>query len=312
MEKTAIIGCGTMGHSIAISIAWAGSKVNIYGVNNEDVEKAKKSLAFKLNVMVENEIFTKELAESIKNNIVFFTSLEETVENSTFIIEAIPEILELKQEMYKQLEALVDEHVVIASNTSGLQPSLLSEKMKYKERFLITHFWNPAHLIPLVEVVKTSCTNEDVVERTMQLLIEINKKPIKVNREIPGFIGNRLQFALYREAQSLFEAGVASKEDIDAAVTYSIGRRLPASGPLLSADMTGLDVVQSITNYLFEDLSNAQKPGDTLSRLVAEEKYGNKNGEGYYTWDDEFSTQKNLEREQLLIQFLKNDMKNEE
>ncbi|MGX9135645.1 3-hydroxyacyl-CoA dehydrogenase family protein [Rummeliibacillus sp. JY-2-4R] len=241
MEKISIIGCGTMGHSIAISIAWAGSNVNIYGINDTDVEKANKSLAFKLNVMVENEVFTKELAESIKKKIIFFTSLEETVADSTFIIEAIPEILELKQDMYKQLEALVDENVVIASNTSGLQPSLLSEKMDHKERFLITHFWNPAHLIPLVEVVKTSFTNEDVVERTMQLLIEINKKPIKLNREIPGFIGNRLQFALYREAQSLYEAGVASKEDIDAAVTYSIGRRLPASGPLLSADMTGLE-----------------------------------------------------------------------
>lgn len=136
----------------------------------------------------------------------------------------------------------------------------------------------------------------------------MKKKPVLLNREIPGFIGNRLQYALFREAQSLLDAGVATKEDIDAAVTYSIGRRLPVTGPLMTADMGGLDVFSAISNYLFEDLSTDQKSGRVLTQLVEENKLGDKSGEGFYTWDEQFSQLKNVEREQMLIHFLKGDM----
>lgn len=188
-------------------------------------------------------------------------------------------------------------------------PSLLAEGMDYPNRFVVTHFWNPGHLIPLVEVVKGEKTDNGTVQRAMQVLQHMNKKPVLLNREIPGFIGNRLQYALFREAQSLLDAGVATKEDIDAAVTYSIGRRLPITGPLMTADLGGLDVFSAISNYLFEDLSTDQKSGRVLTQLVEENKFGDKSGEGFYSWDEQFSMLKNVEREQMLIHFLKGDLK---
>jgi len=312
MENVSIIGCGTMGHSIALSAAWAGLPVKVYGINEKDLENADKGLSSKLKVMIDNDVFSEQVAKRIREKIELSTSLEETIAQSTFIIEVIPEVLEMKKEMYKKIESIVSKNVVIASNTSGFKPSLLAEEMEHPNRFVVTHFWNPGHLIPLVEVVKGKHTDLQTVERAMQVMKEMNKQPILLNKEIPGFIGNRLQYALFREAQSLLDAGVATKEDIDAAVTYSIGRRLPVTGPLMTADMGGLDVFSAISNYLFEDLSTDQKSGTVLMKLVEENKFGDKNGEGFYSWDTDFSEQKNAEREQTLIHFLKNDLKRNE
>ncbi|WP_298471077.1 3-hydroxyacyl-CoA dehydrogenase NAD-binding domain-containing protein [uncultured Psychrobacillus sp.] len=308
MENVSILGCGTMGHSIALSAAWAGLPVKVYGISDQDLQIAKKGLQNKIKVMKDNGLFDEKEATRIMDLIKLSISLEEVVKETTFIIEVIPEVLELKKNMYKKLEALVDKDVIIASNTSGFMPSLLAEGMDHPNRFVVTHFWNPGHLIPLVEVVKGEKTDNGTVQRAMQVLQYMKKKPVLLNREIPGFIGNRLQYALFREAQSLLDAGVATKEDIDAAVTYSIGRRLPVTGPLMTADMGGLDVFSAISNYLFEDLSTDQKSGRVLTQLVEENKLGDKSGEGFYTWDEQFSQLKNVEREQMLIHFLKGDM----
>ena len=309
MEKISILGSGTMGHSIALSAAWAGQPVKVYGINEQDLETANNGLANKLSVMVDNDLFDKADAKRIKDSIQFSTSLEATIEGATFIIEVIPERLELKKEMYATLEKLVGEDVVIASNTSGFMPSLLSEEMIHPNRFVVTHFWNPGHLIPLVEVVKGSKTDEETVQRAMQVIADMNKKPILLQKELPGFIGNRLQYALFREAQALLDSGAASKEDIDAAVTYSIGRRLPVTGPLMTADMGGLDVFSAISNYLFEDLATDQRSGRILSELAAEGKLGDKSGKGFYEWEPAVSRKLNADRERTLIHFLKNDLK---
>jgi len=309
MEKLSIIGCGTMGHSIALSAAWAGIEVKISGVNEQDLATADKGLRNKLTVMVQNDLFNEVMAEEIRKRIVFSTSLEEVVQGATFIIEVIPENRQMKRELYKKIEAICGKDTILASNTSGFTPTSLAEETEYPNRFIVTHFWNPGHLIPLVEVVKGEKTDQETVERTMNLLTEMNKKPILINKEVPGFIGNRLQYALFREAQSLLDEGVATKEDIDAAVTYSIGRRLPKTGPLMTADMGGLDVFSAISNYLFEDLSTKDKSGAHLSNLVNQKKFGDKSGEGFYMWDQETSEAINAEREKTLIHFLKNDRK---
>ncbi|MEK4405417.1 3-hydroxyacyl-CoA dehydrogenase NAD-binding domain-containing protein [Sporosarcina sp. FSL K6-6792] len=309
MEKLAIIGCGTMGHSIALSAAWAGIEVKISGMNEQDLATADKGLRNKLTVMVHNDLFNEAMAEEIRMRIEFSTSLEEVVQEATFIIEVIPENSQMKRELYKEIEAICSKDTVLASNTSGFTPTSLAEEMEYPNRFIVTHFWNPGHLIPLVEVVKGEKTDQVTIERAMNLLNEMNKKPILINKEVPGFIGNRLQYALFREAQSLLDEGVATKEDIDAAVMYSIGRRLPITGPLMTADMGGLDVFSAISNYLFEDLSTEDKSGAYLSNLVNQKKFGDKSGEGFYMWDQETSETINAEREKTLIHFLKNDLK---
>jgi len=312
MENLSIIGCGTMGHSIALSAAWAGFNVKVSGINERDIAIADKGIKDKINVMIENELLSEAEGRNIRERITLVTTIKEVVENTTYIIEAIPEVIELKRNLYQELEQLIGDDVIIASNTSGFTPTLLAEGAINPKRFIVTHFWNPAHLIPLVEIVKGTKTSEDTIKRSMNLMKLMNKKPILIQKEILGFIGNRLQYALFREAQSLLDLGVATKEDIDAAVTYSIGRRLPVTGPLMTADMGGLDVFSAISNYLFGDLSSEKTSGSTLTELVKAGKLGYKNGEGFYDWDEENSKKLNEEREETLIHFLKLDQKKED
>lgn len=311
MEKLSIIGSGTMGHSIALSAAWAGLDVKVLGVDEEDIKWADNGIKNKLRVMVENQLFNEREGEKIRDRIKLLTSLKETVDGATFIIEAIPEDLEIKRTFYQELEQVIGKEVIIASNTSGFTPTSLAEKLLHPERFIVTHYWNPGHLIPLVEVVKGEKTSKETIDRTMEFTRKMNKQPIFLHKEIPGFIGNRLQYALFREAQALLDVGAASKEDIDAAVTYSIGRRLPITGPLMTADMGGLDVFSAISNYLFADLNNDDKSGEILTKLVEEGKHGDKSGEGFYQWDEETSKKINAEREKTLIHFLKLDRERE-
>jgi len=308
MEKLAIIGCGTMGHSIALSASWAGIRVKMYGLTEDDIRNGLHGVSDKLATLLESNLITQEQSSQIFNRISGTQSLDYAVEESTFIVECIPEDLNLKKELFKVLDEMCAKDVILATNTSGLSPSKIAEDTQHPERTLATHFWNSAHLVPLVEVLRGKFTNDETFKRAMNLLKMMNKKPIEVKKEVPGMVGNRLQFALFREAQYLLEQGVASKEDIDAAVTYGIGRRLPVTGPLLSADMGGLDVFASISNYLFKDLNNAEEALPILKKLLAEHHFGQKNGTGYYSWDEKFSDEMNHKREVQLIRFLKEDI----
>ena len=307
MEKLAIIGSGTMGHSIALNAAWSGLNVRMYGLNQDDLTKGLEGIKNKLVGLNQHGLISLQDIEAIQSRISVSQSIDDTVAGSSFVIECIPEDLALKQQLFNHLDKICSPDVILATNTSGLSLSLIAAGTKNPERTVITHFWNPAHLVPLVEVLQADKTSEDTFNRTIALLKYMHKKPIEVKREVPGLVGNRLQFALFREAQYLLEEGIASKEDIDAAVTYSIGRRLPVTGPLLSADMGGLDVFASISDYLFDDLSKSDRSFPTLKKLVEQKKLGNKTAEGYYEWDKDFSTRVNQAREKELIRYLKQD-----
>ncbi|MBY6052578.1 MULTISPECIES: 3-hydroxyacyl-CoA dehydrogenase family protein [Cytobacillus] len=308
MERIAVLGCGTMGHSIALNAAWAGLSVTMQGISDADLEQGWTNMLKKLEVMLNNGILSESEAGHIQENIKMTVSVEEAVQGATFVIEAVPENIQLKIDLFKRLDALCDPDVILASNTSGLSPTEIASETAHPERTVVTHFWNPAHLIPLVEVVRGEKTGDEAVERSFQLLKQMKKKPIEVKKEVPGFVGNRLQYALFREAQYLLEEGIASKEDIDDAVTYGIGRRLPVSGPLMTADMGGLDVFSAISDYLFQHLSSAEESLPALKKLVSEQKLGDKTGEGYYKWDEAFSKEYNQKREAELIRFLKKDL----
>ncbi|PWW31459.1 3-hydroxybutyryl-CoA dehydrogenase [Cytobacillus oceanisediminis] len=303
-----MLGCGTMGHSIALNAAWAGLSVKMQGISDSDLEQGWTNMLKKLKVMLNNGILSDSEAAQIQENIKMTTSVEEAVREATFVIEAVPEDISIKKELFKHLDALCAPDVILASNTSGLSPTEIASETEHPERTVVTHFWNPAHLIPLVEIVRGEETSDEAVERSFHLLQQMKKKPIEVKREVPGFVGNRLQYALFREAQYLLEEGIASKEDIDDAVTYGIGRRLPVSGPFMTADMGGLDVFSAISDYLFQHLSSAEESLPTLKKLVAEQKLGDKTGEGYYKWDEAFSKEYNQKREAELIRFLKKDL----
>lgn len=308
IEKLSILGSGTMGHSIALSASIAGLPVKIWGTNKEDIERGQRDLQGKLEVLAAENIITVSQIKEIQGRIQFMTSMKECIADATFIIEAVPENLELKQELYQQLDQQCGTDVILASNTSGLSPTSIAVFMVQPERMVVTHFWNPGHLIPLVEVVRGERTSDATVKRALTLLTAMGKKPIEVKKDILGSIVNRLQYALFREAQNILEMGAATVEDIDAAVRYSIGRRLPVTGPFMTADMGGLDVFDDISSYLFKDLSSAQASLGEMRRLVDEGKYGQKNGKGFYEWTPEFFNQMNKEREKELIRWLKQDL----
>jgi 3-hydroxybutyryl-CoA dehydrogenase len=311
MEKLSVIGAGTMGHSIALNAAWMNQSVRLYGMDDLDIDRAWSGITTKVNVLVMNDVLSSEEGKNILSNITITSKLEEALDGTTFVIEAIPEDLGLKQKFYQKLDSICSSNVILASNTSGLSPTEIAKLTQYPERVLVTHFWNPAHLIPLVEVVKGQHTSIEAIDRAMKFLRNIKKKPILVKKDIPGFVGNRLQYALFREAQFLLEEGVASMEDIDDAVTYSIGRRLPITGPFMTADLGGLDVFHAISNYLFEDLSTANKSMKSMANLVKEKNYGVKTGKGFYQWDDNFIETIAKHREEFLIERLKVDQVNE-
>ncbi|HEY1010005.1 MAG TPA: 3-hydroxyacyl-CoA dehydrogenase family protein [Daejeonella sp.] len=307
MERLTVIGSGTMGHTIVLNAAWAGIPVNMYGLTESDCAAGIDGIRRKLEVLVRNELIDASEVGGITGRIRPLSSLKDAVKEADFIIECVPEDIALKNDLFRQLDLECGPSVILASNTSGLQLSDIARGTRYPERILITHFWNPAHLVPLVEVLRMPVTREEVFSRTMALLKLMDKRAIEVRKEVPGLVGNRLQFALFREAQHLLDQGVATKEDIDAAVTFGIGRRLSVTGPLLSADMGGLDVFDSVSNNLFKYISKAEQSYPELQELVSEKKYGSKNGQGYYEWDEQFSARMNELREQELIRLKKAD-----
>src|SRR6478736_5241157 len=310
-EELAIIGSGTMGHSIALSASIAGFNVKIWGIDDSDIQRGKHGIDEKLNLLTTYEVVNSNEIKNIKERIYFTNSLRECVNNASFVIEGIPENLYLKQKMFQELDELCSQNVILASNTSGLSPTDIAALTLYPKRTVVTHFWNPGHLIPLVEVIRGEQTSEQAVNQSLELLKHMNKKPIVVQKDILGSIGNRLQYALFREAQYILEQGVASIEDIDKAVCYSIGRRLSVTGPFMTADMGGLDVFDSISTYLFPDLSNHNKSFSKMKNLIDEGNYGQKTGKGFYEWSQQQSKKMNKEREQQLIYWLKKDLEEE-
>jgi 3-hydroxybutyryl-CoA dehydrogenase len=309
MERLTIIGSGTMGHTIALNAAWSGIPVIMYGLSREDTDTGMNGIRTKLGALVKNGLIKLAEVEKITARVHLENSLNNAVKDADFVIECVPEDVALKNSLFRQLDLICGSNTILASNTSGLRLSDIAKDTRQPDRILITHFWNPAHLVPLVEVLRSDVTRDDVFSRTMALLQLMDKKPIEVKLEVPGLVGNRLQFALFREAQHLLDQGVATKEDIDAAVTFGIGRRLPVTGPLMSADMGGLDVFNSVSNNLFKSLSNEQQSYPALQALVSQNNYGYKSGRGYYDWDAEFSARMNELRETELMRFRKEDQK---
>ena len=214
------------------------------------------------------------------------TDLAEACDGSDFLLEAATEDLALKQGLFSAFDRLCPPDTVLATNTSGLSVTAIAGATGRPDRVGGMHFWNPPHLIPLVEVIRADTTSDETSEHLKAVAIRLNKKPIMVRRDIPGFVGNRLQFAVVREALHLLQEGVASAEDIDTAMTAGPGLRYSFLGPLRTADLGGLDVFQAISSYLFASLSADREAPEALHALVEAGKLGAKSGAGFYRYTD--------------------------
>jgi 3-hydroxybutyryl-CoA dehydrogenase len=304
IRQVAVIGAGIMGYGIGQVCAQAGKKVVLVDSSSEVIGTAKDRIGKSLEMLSINGFITGKQVDSALANISLTTRIEE-VGSVDVVFEAIPERLDLKQQLFAQLDNLCGHDTVFASNTSAIPITRLAAFSCYPERVIGTHFYNPAQLIPLVEVITTDTTSPVTRDLMMEFLAEAGKKPVHVAKDIPGFIGNRLQTAIAREAISLVQKGVATSEDIDAVVKHSIALRMLFSGPLEQRDLNGLDTHIAITETLYPDLEDAKEPLPILREMVTNSDLGLKTGKGFYDWTGKDMAAVTKHKSQQLVNLLK-------
>lgn len=307
MKNISVLGTGTMGHGIALFSAMSGLNVVMYGRSDASLERGFNAIKADLNRLEAEGDLNKNDYHNILSKIKGVKTIEEAAKDADFIIESLAEDLKIKREFFEKLDLLCKSQVILATNTSGLSPTEIAENTKHPERIVVTHFWNPPQLIPLVEIVPGAKTSKDTILKTKELIEFIGKKAVCMEKECLGFIGNRLQLALLREAMYIVEQGWAKPEEVDKAMEYGHGRRLPVTGPLSSADLGGLDIFQNISAYLFKDLCDYKEPSKLMQEKVEEGNLGSKTGKGFYNWTKEALEKKQRERTELLLHFIKKD-----
>jgi 3-hydroxybutyryl-CoA dehydrogenase len=277
--RIAVIGAGLMGHGIAQVFALAGHDVTIYDSIAASLDTIKARILINL----------KDLGDDQKavERVTPVSDLVQAVGNADYVVEAILEDLPLKQKLFAEIESYIRPDTILASNTSVIPITRIMEGLKQRERALGTHWWNPPYLVPLVEVIETQWTSRPALDFTMKLHAAAGKKPAHVKKDVPGFIGNRLQHALWREAVALVEHGICDAETVDTVIKSAFGRRLAVLGPLENADMVGTDLTLAIHRTVLPDIDSRPRPSPYLEKLVKDRKLGFKSGEGFRKWSPE-------------------------
>jgi 3-hydroxybutyryl-CoA dehydrogenase len=305
IRNVAVIGAGLMGHGIAQVFAQGGFHVSLFDSEEKVLVSVIPRVRNSLDTLASNGVIRKKDVKPILSRITLVRSLDEAVTNADYVTEAIIEDLGKKQDLFEILDSLCPPTTILASNTSAIMIRDLSAKAVHKERIIGTHFWNPPQLVPLVEVIRGDPTLPEVMETTVRLMKRIGKEPARVNQDVPGFVGNRLQHALWREAISIVEQGIAAPEDVDRVIKMGFGLRLPTVGPLETADLAGLDLVLSIHDYLFPFLDASKKASSLLRSRVQERKLGPKTGEGFYRWSKPYLKKVIQQRDEFLLYWLR-------
>ncbi|MEH7484385.1 3-hydroxyacyl-CoA dehydrogenase family protein [Neobacillus drentensis] len=305
INKIAVLGAGTMGHGIAEAFAMYGYDVNLYDTDENKLKDAIKVIEEELKMLVEANFIESQSVGITLERITVFTDLKQTVEDRDYVIEAVPEILELKQNLFKQLDEYCPSHTIFASNTSSLPLTSMMELIsdKRKEQMIVNHWYNPGHLMPLVELSYFGNMPDDLFKEVEQLYNSIKKQTVKVLQDIPGLIANRIQQGIAREVFSLIEMGAATPDDIDKALKFGPAFRYATTGQLEITDLGGLDIWCTVGDNLLKVMDNSQHANEMLRQKVAEGKLGMKSGEGFYEYKkDEISAVKKRFAEKLIHQ----------
>jgi 3-hydroxybutyryl-CoA dehydrogenase len=274
--RVGVIGAGLMGHGLAQVFALGGHDVTIYDAVAASLATVKDRIRTNLRDLgddpraVERVRLTGDLADCVRG--------------VDYVVEAVSEDLPLKRKLFAEIETHVGDDTILASNTSVIPITDIMRGLTRRERALGTHWWNPPFLVPLVEVIGTEWTSPAAIEWTMQLHKDVGKTPAHVKKDVPGFIGNRLQHALWREAIALVEHGICDAETVDTVIKAAFGRRLAVLGPLENADMVGTDLTLAIHQTVLPAIESRPGPSPYLEKLVADGKLGFKSGEGFRTW----------------------------
>lgn len=282
-----VIGAGLMGHGIAQIFALRGYSVVLMDINEELLSKALEGIRSNLVLMAEKGIGRLEDIDPALSRIRTTVDIAEAARGAHFLVEVVSENLELKQEIFKELDSLCPPETILATNTSVISITEIAQKARNRDRILGTHFWNPPYLIPLVEVIRGKDTADWTMDATYDLLKAEGKHPVRVNKDVPGFVGNRLQHALWREAISIVEHGIADAKTVDECIKYGFGLRLPVLGPLETADMVGTDLTLAIHEYILKYIESSPDPSPLLKKKVAEGDLGFKTGSGFREWSVE-------------------------
>ena len=310
MSKTsfraaAVIGTGMMGPGIAATLALGGVRATILSRTEENAAKGVDLALAQLRVLAENGLAeigeTRDAAGRIDSSCAF----DQTVEKVDLVVESMPENMDLKQKMFAHLDAVADPSAVLASNTSGLSITAIASRCRQPERVLTTHFWNPPHLMPLVEIVRGEKTSHEVAQTVRELLAACGKVPVIVKKDRPGQLGNRLQMALVREAAYIVGEGIADVEDVDLVAKNGFGLRMPAYGIFEHQDAVGLDMALDILDYVAKDLYNEAKAPNFYRAKAARGDLGAKTGRGFYDWSKKSIDEVKARRDRFLIDVLR-------
>jgi len=286
-ENIAVIGAGLMGHGIAQIFAVHGHPVNLMDLEDTVLSNAIQSIRSNLALMAQKGIGSEAEIEPAIQRIKTTTDLAEAVSQAQFVVEAVLEKLDLKQNVFKDLDALCPPDAILATNTSVISITEIAQKSNHRGRIVGTHFWNPPYLIPLVEVIRGDESDQEAVDRTFDLLQGVGKHPVRVHKDTPGFVGNRLQHALWREAISIVEHGIADAATVDECIKFGFGLRLPQLGPMENVDMVGADLTLAIHDYILKYLESSPNPSALLKEKVEKGELGFKTGRGFQTWSQQ-------------------------
>lgn len=286
IDDVAVIGAGVMGHGIAIEFAEAGYSVALQDIDEEMLEQSREKVRWTLQTLADAGHIAEDEVPEIESRIERTPSMEAAVDGVDFVTEAVAEDIDIKMAVFEQLDEHTGAETILATNTSGLSITEIGSAVEQPERVVGTHYFNPPYVVPLVEVIRGEKTADAVIDITYDLMDRIGKTPVVVEKDIPGFIGNRIQLAMMYEAFSLLDRGVASAEDIDKVVKSGFGFRLPLLGIFEKTDHSGLDVHLDVQRYLVRDLDRGTGTFDLTENLVENGDYGLKTGRGIYDWSD--------------------------
>ena len=281
---TVVGGAGLMGHGIALEFATGGYQVCINDVSEEALAGAVERIRASLGAVANAGAISKDAVDAALARITPEASLEKAGRGADVVIEAVFESIDVKRTVFAALDSICPDHTVLLSNTSSLLPSAIAAAANRADRVAVAHHFNPPHLLPVVEIVRGPETSDETADLAMALFRRIGKRPALVRKEVPGFVGNRLQAALIREALAIVQNGVAAPEDVDTVVKYGFGRRLAAAGPYEVFELNGWDLIATVMSTLFPDIDGSKEIPDVLRERVERGELGVKTGEGFYTW----------------------------
>ncbi len=287
IQHIAIVGAGLMGHGIAQEFALAGYQVSLNSRTEKSLHAALDNISANLDHLIRLGVVSPPQAAAAPKRIHTSPDLKTAVKEADVVIESVYEDAALKQHIFQELDALCPAHTILASNTSTLMLSQFATGTQRPDKVVISHYVNPPYLIPIVELVRGATTSDETVETMSALLTQVGKRPVIVQKEVPGFILNRLQGALLREALWMVQEGIASPQDIDTALKNSIGRRWAVAGIFEVFELAGWDLLAAAMAGVYPHLSNASEVSPVLTEQVKRGELGVKTGKGFYSWTPE-------------------------